>query len=71
MKRKGKAKFKENDVNYDEIKKRIDSAIKRFNDPENKRKTEMLEKRIHNLTPQDLLTRMNEHSPKPLVINFR
>ena len=58
MKRKSKAKSKENDVNYDEIKKRIDSAIKRFNDPENKRKTEMLEKRIHNLTPQDLLTRM-------------
>ncbi len=59
MKRKDEAKkLKKNDVNYDEIMKRIDSAIKTFNDPENKRKTEMLEKRIHNLTPQDLLTRM-------------
>lgn len=59
MKGKDKAKkMEENELNYDEIMKRIDSAIKKFNDPENKRKTEMLEKRIHNLTPQDLLTRM-------------
>ena len=59
MKRKDKVnKVEENELNYDEIMKRIDSAIKKFNDPENKRKTEMLEKRIHNLTPQDLLTRM-------------
>jgi hypothetical protein len=59
MKRKDKAKkMEENELNYDEIMKRIDSAIKKFNAPENKRKTEMLEKRIHNLTPQDLLTRM-------------
>ena len=59
MKRKDKTKkLKQDDFNHDEIMKLIDSAVKKFNDPENKRKTEMLEKRIHNLTPQDLLTRM-------------
>lgn len=59
MKRKDKPKkIKQTDFNNDEIMKLIDSAVKKFNDPENKRKTEILEKKIHNLTPQDLLTRM-------------
>jgi hypothetical protein len=59
MKRKDKPKkIKQTDFNHDEIMKLIDSAVKKFNDPENKRKTEILEKKIHNLTPQDLLTRM-------------
>jgi hypothetical protein len=59
MKRKDKTKkLKQDEFNHDEIMKLIDSAVKKFNDPENKRKTEILEKKIHNLTPQDLLTRM-------------
>jgi hypothetical protein len=59
MKRKNETKIaKENDLNADEIKKLIDSAVIRFNDPESKRKTEVLERKVHNLTPHDLLTRM-------------
>jgi hypothetical protein len=59
MKRKNETKIaKEKDLNVDEIKKLIDSAVIRFNDPEFKRKTEVLERKVHNLTPHDLLTRM-------------
>ena len=49
---------KKEEVNVVEIRKIIDAAIKEFQSPENIRKIREMERRLHNLSPQDLLTKM-------------
>lgn len=49
---------KKKEINVIEIRKLIDAAIKEFQSPENIREIRELERRLHNLSPQDLLTKM-------------
>ena len=44
--------------NISEIRKKVDAAIQEFQSPENIREIREMEKRLHNLSPKDLLTKM-------------